>query len=312
MLGLLALLVLFLMLLAAFSNRLHRSLRQATASTVALAYQASHDPLTGLANRRAVLACTQALLVGPLASRAGAAVLYIDVDEFKRINDTLGHLAGDVLLGRIAQRIAAATPAATAAHPGGDEFVVVVAGPVDDGAAERTAQTITDALVIPFSLHGRTIRVTASIGIARLEDAVTAEEVFARADAAMYTAKRAGKGLSAVFDPAMFALLQARLELESELRLALETRTSFASNTSRSSSRRGAHRRPGGARALGPPVRPQRRPGRVHPGRRRVRPHRAARPVRPPAGPRGPPDDRGRARRDAPPDDERQPVDPRS
>lgn len=222
-LGLVALLVLFLILLSGFSNRLHRSLRQATASTVALAYQASHDPLTGLANRRAVLARTQGLLDGPPAGRAGAAVLYIDVDEFKRINDTLGHLAGDALLGRIAQRVAAAAPIGMTAHPGGDEFVVVVAGPVDDGVAEEAARTITDALVIPFSLHARTIRMTASIGIARLEGAVTAEEVLARADAAMYTAKRAGKGLSAVFDPAIFALLQARLELENELRVALES-----------------------------------------------------------------------------------------
>src|SRR4029077_6157562 len=109
---------------------------------------------------------TQRLLDGPPADRAGAAVLYIDVDEFKRINDTLGHLAGDTLLGSIAQRIAAATPTWITAHPGGDEFVVVVAGAGDEGAAEQAARTITDALVIPFTLHGRTIRVSASIGIA--------------------------------------------------------------------------------------------------------------------------------------------------
>lgn len=221
-LGLLALIIVLLVLLAAFTNRLHRSLRQATESTVALAHQATHDSLTGLANRRAVLAKAQALLDGPPSGRVGAAVLYIDVDEFKRINDTLGHLAGDALLERVAQRIAATTWTGVTARPGGDEFVVIVTGPVDDASAGRVAGAITDALTVPFSLRGRDVRVTASIGIAPLDDATTAEEVLARADAAMYTAKRAGKGLTATFDPAMLADLQARLELEGELRQAME------------------------------------------------------------------------------------------
>jgi diguanylate cyclase (GGDEF)-like protein len=221
-LGLLALVGVFLILLAAFSNRLHRSLRHATESTVALAHQATHDSLTGLANRQAVLARAQAVLDGPSADRAGAAVLYIDVDEFKRINDTLGHLAGDELLGRVGQRIAAATSMGVTARPGGDEFVVVIVGPVDEGAAGRVAGAITDALAIPFTLHGRDVRVSASIGIAGLDGATTAEEILARADAAMYAAKRAGKGLTAAFDPAMFAALQAKLQLESELREALD------------------------------------------------------------------------------------------
>jgi diguanylate cyclase (GGDEF)-like protein len=222
-LGLLALLVVFLILLAAFSNRLHRSLRQATESTVALAHQATHDSLTGLANRQAGLARAQSILDGPLAKRAGAAVLYIDIDEFKRINDTLGHLAGDALLERVGRRIAAASSSTITARPGGDEFIVVVVGPADGDAARRVAIAITDALTAPFDLRGRAVRITASIGIARIEDATTAEEILARADAAMYTAKRAGKGQTATFDPAMFAELQARLDLEGELRQALES-----------------------------------------------------------------------------------------
>jgi diguanylate cyclase (GGDEF)-like protein len=222
-LGLLALVGVFLILLASFTNRLHRSLRQATESTVALAHQATHDPLTGLANRQAVLARAQEILDGPPAECAGAAVLYIDVDEFKRINDTLGHLAGDELLERVGRRIDAATSMGITARPGGDEFVVVVVGPVDDAAAGRVAAAITGALAVPFKLRDRDVRVSASIGIARLDGATTAEEVLARADAAMYTAKRAGKGLTAIFDPAMFAELQARLHLESDLRHALES-----------------------------------------------------------------------------------------
>jgi diguanylate cyclase len=222
-LGLLALVVVLLILLAAFSNRLHRSLREVTVSAVALAHQATHDSLTGLANRQAGLAQAQAVLDGPQLDRAGAAVLYIDIDEFKRINDTLGHLAGDALLERVGQRIATATSTGVTARPGGDEFIVIVAGPVDDAAAGRVAGAITEALAVPFTLRGRDVRVTASIGIARLDGATTAEEVLARADAAMYTAKRAGKGLTAVFDPTMFVELHARLELEGELRAAMET-----------------------------------------------------------------------------------------
>jgi diguanylate cyclase (GGDEF)-like protein len=222
-LGLLALVVVLLILLAAFSNRLHRSLREVTVSAVALAHQATHDSLTGLANRQAGLAQAQAVLDGPELDRAGAAVLYIDIDEFKSINDTLGHLAGDALLERVGQRIATATSTGVTARPGGDEFIVIVAGPVDDAAAGRVAGAITEALAVPFTLRGRDVRVTASIGIARLDGATTAEEVLARADAAMYTAKRAGKGLTAVFDPTMFAELHARLELEGELRAAMET-----------------------------------------------------------------------------------------
>jgi diguanylate cyclase (GGDEF)-like protein len=222
-LGLLALLVVFLILLGAFSNRLHRSLRQATESTVALAHQATHDSLTGLANRQAGLALAQAVLDGPAAAQAGAAMLYIDIDEFKRINDTLGHLAGDALLERVGQRIATACWSGVTARPGGDEFIVVISGPADQGAPRRLASAITDALAVPFSLRGREVRVSASIGIAHLDEATTAEEILARADAAMYAAKRTGKGQTAVFDPAMFAELQARLEMESDLRQALES-----------------------------------------------------------------------------------------
>jgi diguanylate cyclase (GGDEF)-like protein len=221
--GLVALVGLILVLLADFTNRLHRSLRIANDSTVALAHQATHDSLTGLTNRRAFLERAHAILDGPAEGRAGAAVLYIDVDEFKRINDTLGHLAGDELLRRIGQRIAAATSISRTARPGGDEFIVLVAGPVDAGAADRAAAAITAHLAIPFNLHRREVRITASVGIARFDGASTAEEVLARADAAMYTAKRAGTGLTASFDPAIFAQLRARLELEGELRQALES-----------------------------------------------------------------------------------------
>ena len=131
-LGLLACVAVFLILLAAFSGRHRRALRDAAVATSALAHQATHDSLTGLSNRRGVLNRLQGILDGPLADRAKAAVLYIDVDEFKLINDTLGHLAGDELLERVAKRIAGAATADATARPGGDEFVVVLEGLADD------------------------------------------------------------------------------------------------------------------------------------------------------------------------------------
>jgi diguanylate cyclase (GGDEF)-like protein len=221
-LGLLACIGVFLVLLAAFSARLRRSLRDATAATTALAHQATHDSLTGLTNRRGVLDRLQRAFDGSQAERAKAAVLYIDIDEFKRINDTLGHLAGDELLERVAQRIAGAVGSEATARPGGDEFVVLLEGLADDETAGRKAAAITDTLSVPFIVRGRKVRLSASIGIARLADATSADEVLACADAAMYTAKRAGNGLTAVFEPAMLRELQARLELEGELRVALE------------------------------------------------------------------------------------------
>ena len=223
-LGLMACVGVFLILLAAFSGRLRRSLREATEATSALAHQATHNSLTGLSNRRGVLNRLQAVLDGPLADRAKAAVLYIDIDEFKRINDTLGHLAGDELLERVAHRIAGAATTDATARPGGDEFVVILEGLTDDGAAGRVAAAITDALCVPFLVSGRNMRLTASIGIAPLVDATSADDVLARADAAMYAAKRAGNGLTAIYDPAMIADLQARLELEGELRHAIEAK----------------------------------------------------------------------------------------
>ena len=223
-LGLMACVGVLLILLAAFSARHRRALRDATVATRALAHQATHDSLTGLSNRRGVLNRLQDILDGPLADRATAAVLYIDIDEFKLVNDTLGHLAGDELLERVAKRIAGAATADATARPGGDEFVVVLEGLADDKSAGRVAAAITDSLAVPFVVRGRNVRLTASIGIAPLAGTTSADEVLAHADAAMYSAKRAGNGLTAMFEPAMIAELQARLELEGELRHALEAR----------------------------------------------------------------------------------------
>jgi diguanylate cyclase (GGDEF)-like protein len=223
-LGLLACVGVLLVLLAAFSDRIRRSLREATEATTALAHQATHDSLTGLTNRRGLLDRLQATLDLPLAERTTAAVLYVDIDEFKRINDTLGHLAGDELLERVAQRIGAATSADATGRPGGDEFVVMVEGTADGMAAARVAADITDALSTPFVVRGRNVRITASIGIAELAEARSAEEVLAWADAAMYAAKGAGTGLTAVFDPTMLEGLHARLELEAEMRQALDAK----------------------------------------------------------------------------------------
>jgi diguanylate cyclase (GGDEF)-like protein len=168
----------------------------------ALAHQALHDPLTGLPNR--------ALLLDRLAqaaARAGRdpaplALLFLDLDEFKLVNDTLGHRAGDDLLKGVANRLVAVVrPGDTVARFGGDEFVVLCENMPGEAQAVDLAERIADVLGRPVTIFGRELRVTASIGIV-LADAglVTADDLLRYADIAMYQAKEQGRNRFAVFD----------------------------------------------------------------------------------------------------------------
>jgi diguanylate cyclase (GGDEF)-like protein/PAS domain S-box-containing protein len=177
----------------------------------ALATQARTDPLTRLPNRLALL--------DALACAGPGQLVFLDVDGFKRINDSLGHGAGDTLLVEVARRLTAAVGGQdVVARLGGDEFVVLAAGPAVD-----LPSRLLGALDPPFSLVGRTVRVTASAGAVAVgvEPVVRPEELLERADAAMYVAKRRGPGRAAWYDPAMRETAQDRLDLESELREAL-------------------------------------------------------------------------------------------
>jgi diguanylate cyclase (GGDEF)-like protein len=159
-----------------------------------LVHQAFHDPLTGVANR----ALFQDRLEHALAlhDRDGRplAVVFLDLDDFKAVNDSFGHIAGDELLVRVAQRITGALRSGdTVARLGGDEFAVLLE---DGGDPLGSARRMADALAAPFAVAGREITVRASIGVGALvagDPPVSADQLISRSDAAMYAAKRAGK-----------------------------------------------------------------------------------------------------------------------
>lgn len=186
--------------------------------------QALHDDLTGLPNRKLFVDRLRQAL-GRTRRRSGrkVAVLFMDLDGFKVVNDSLGHEAGDLLLTVVAQRLRRCLrPEDTLARFGGDEFVVLL-GEVDDPhEAVRVAERITEELRRPFLLEGRRLFASASIGIG-LGDArtKTGDDLLRDADTAMYRAKQSRAGYS-VFDPAMYERAVKRLELENDLRRAIE------------------------------------------------------------------------------------------
>jgi diguanylate cyclase (GGDEF)-like protein len=188
-----------------------------------LAFLATHDSLTGLPNRTLILDRTEQMLARSRREHKPAAALFIDLDNFKDINDTLGHTIGDELLQAVAARLGGATRESDAlGRLGGDEFVVIseelslAAGP------ELVAERLLDALSHPFIIGADKTRVTvrASIGIAMAED-TTADELLRHADIAMYRAKWEGRNRYAVFETGMQETMRSRLELEMDLREAL-------------------------------------------------------------------------------------------
>jgi diguanylate cyclase (GGDEF)-like protein/PAS domain S-box-containing protein len=183
-----------------------------------LVHQAFHDGLTGLANRTLFAERVEHAL-----ARSGAddlAVLFIDLDDFKNVNDSLGHAAGDQLLVAAARRLQACLrPSDTAARLGGDEFSVLLERVVDAEAAAAVAGRILDTLHQPFGLNGRTIPIKASLGVATGRPGTDkAEELLRNADVAMYAAKAGGKDRHELFRPDMHEDMLQRLELEAELR----------------------------------------------------------------------------------------------
>jgi diguanylate cyclase (GGDEF)-like protein/PAS domain S-box-containing protein len=188
-----------------------------------LNYLAYHDSLTGLPNRvRLLERLVQAVAEADRHERL-VAVLFLDIDRFKNINDTLGHEAGDQLLGEVASRLTASVrPGDTVARPGGDEFTVVLAnvGHIDDVA--RVAQKIFERFREPFPIAGRDLYITPSIGIALYPFDDRAPEVLLRdADAAMYHAKESGRNTVRYYTAALNERMQRQLALETSLRQAL-------------------------------------------------------------------------------------------
>jgi len=196
---------------------------QAVQAADALQHQVLHDALTGLPNRTLLhdrLAHTLRLVARDASSLA---LLLLDLDRFKEVNDTLGHQAGDALLRQVAARMRDAVRASdTVARLGGDEFALLLPGADRDGAV-RAAQTVQAALVAPVTVEDQTVHVGVSIGIAVTPAHGREAVVLLRhADVAMYVAKRAGSGY-AVYDPRHDSYSAGRLMREAELRQALAT-----------------------------------------------------------------------------------------
>jgi diguanylate cyclase (GGDEF)-like protein len=207
-----------------FESERQRAHEELTRRQEELAFLATHDPLTGLPNRTLILDRVEQMLVRSRRSQAPVAALFIDLDNFKGINDTLGHGAGDELLRAVCARLQGVVRDIDAlGRLGGDEFVIVAEGMSLDAGPELIAERLLEALGQPFELKGAENRltVTASVGIAT-GDRVSAEELLRDADIAMYRAKWSGKNRYVVFETGMQDAIQTRMEMEMDLRLAYE------------------------------------------------------------------------------------------
>lgn len=187
-----------------------------------LSYQAFHDPLTELANRALFRSRVERALEH-VSPHDHVAVIFLDLDDFKTVNDSLGHGAGDRLLVVVAQRLLNATRGCdTVARLGGDEFAVLLQNVRTEADAITVTDRITASMHTPVPLDGAQVTIGASIGIARAGEADGAEELLRNADLAMYKAKQAGKGRCELFEPAMHAAVVERLAAEADLRRAMD------------------------------------------------------------------------------------------
>jgi diguanylate cyclase (GGDEF)-like protein/PAS domain S-box-containing protein len=184
--------------------------------------QAFHDSLTGLPNRALFEDRVRHGVSRSLRDDQGLAVLFVDLDDFKTVNDSLGHAAGDELLRQVAGRLDECTRGMdTAARLGGDEFAVLVEAPASEAVAVEVANRAHHALERPFHVAGDEIFVHASVGIALGAAGTSAEELLRNADTAMYAAKAGGKGRSQIFHLTMHTAAQKRLQLSGDLRRAV-------------------------------------------------------------------------------------------
>jgi diguanylate cyclase (GGDEF)-like protein/PAS domain S-box-containing protein len=191
-----------------------------------LAHQAFHDSLTMLANRALFADRVEHALARAGSEQSGLAVVFGDLDDFKTINDSLGHGAGDRVLIEVARRLAATVrPTDTAARFGGDEFAVLLERVGDDEEATEVAERILEAFSAPIQLEETEVFVRTSIGIAIVRGGTssTPADLLRNADVAMYIAKRDGKGGYRVFEESMHAEALERLELRADLQRAIDS-----------------------------------------------------------------------------------------
>ncbi len=191
-----------------------------------LRYQATHDPLTRLPNRSSAIAHLDAQILNVESTDEPLAVLFLDLDRFKLVNDTYGHGMGDALLVSVADRIRDLdVPTSLAARIGGDEFVIVLGGVRSLEDAVIQADEVRAALSRPIKIRDIELPASASIGVAfadGTDEGLTGEEMLRDADTAMYQAKAAGRDAVVVFDAAMRDVVSRRLELETDLHHAAD------------------------------------------------------------------------------------------
>jgi len=194
-----------------------------------LSYQAFHDPLTGLSNRTLFLDRLGHALARADRREDSVAVLFLDLDNFKVINDSLGHGAGDDLLVATARRLTTCLrPGDTVARLGGDEFTVLLEDVAGKEEVERVVSRLMDGLAAPFEIAGSEIFITASVGVvATASPESNPEDLLHEADLAMYRAKESGKARYEIYEEAMSDRAGERLDLERDLRRALATEEEF-------------------------------------------------------------------------------------
>ena len=187
-----------------------------------LAHQALHDSLTNLANKSLFRDRVEHALTRIPRTGGNLAVLFIDLDNFKTVNDSLGHAAGDLLLVAVTDRLQGCLRATdTAARLGGDEFAVILEDPATEQDVIAMAQRIVSSFKRTFTIDGTEVSASVSIGIALAAPGTSCEQLLRNADLAMYTAKRRGKGRFETYEDDMHTRALERLRLEAELRQAI-------------------------------------------------------------------------------------------
>jgi diguanylate cyclase (GGDEF)-like protein len=201
----------------------HEDITEQRRAEVKIEYMAHHDALTDLANRVLLNERLDEALIRWTNDADVVAVHHLDLDQFKAVNDTFGHLAGDKLLRMVADRLRRLVrPTDTIARMGGDEFTIVQAPIADAGQATSLAQSIVDLLSEPFDIDGHQVVIGASVGIAiGPGDGLNSDNLLRNADLALYRAKGDGRGTFRFFEPAMDLQMQTRRIMEQEMRRAL-------------------------------------------------------------------------------------------